>query len=110
MSEKYSELQFVPPISVAKEAARGLELRAKFGRGGTAVGLDRARVLARRDTQTPHEIRHMYAYFARHEVDKKGKNFYNPTRPSNGYIAWLLWGGESGKEWVTKVRAKLLGT
>jgi hypothetical protein len=99
---------FVPPLAVAKEAARGLVLREKFRRGGTAVGMDRARVLSRRDALTPHEIRHIYAYFARHEIDKKGKNFYNTARPSNGYIAWLLWGGDIGKEWVTKVRADLL--
>ncbi len=107
--QKVHTIKFcIPPVAVAKEAMRGLELRAQFRRGGTAVGLDRARVLARRDKLTPHEIRHMYAYFARHEVDKKGKNFYNSIRPSNGYIAWLLWGGDVGREWVTKIRAEIL--
>jgi hypothetical protein len=50
----------------------------------------------------------MYAYFARHEVDKRGKNFGNDAKPSNGYIAWLLWGGDPGRAWATKVRAQLL--
>ena len=49
----------------------------------------------------------MYAYFARHEVDKKGKNFGNEEKPSNGYIAWLLWGGEPGKRWATKLRNEM---
>jgi hypothetical protein len=107
MSADFSKINFIPPAAMAKEAARGLELREKFRRGGTAVGYERARSLARRDELNPREIRRMYSYFARHEVDKKGKNFYNKTKPSNGYIAWLLWGGDVGKEWVTRVREQM---
>ncbi|MCC8469334.1 hypothetical protein [Xanthomonas phaseoli] len=35
-----------PPKSVAAAAARGLRLRAQHGRGGTAVGVARARDLS----------------------------------------------------------------
>jgi len=42
----------------------------------------------------------MYSYFSRHEVDKKGKDWNNSERPSNGKIAWLLWGGDSGYAWA----------
>ena len=49
----------------------------------------------------------MCSFFARHEVDKKGKNFGNPNRPSNGFIAWMLWGGDPGKEWAQSVRAQM---
>ncbi len=42
----------------------------------------------------------MVSFFARHEVDKRGMNFGNPVKPSNGLIAWLLWGGDPGKEWA----------
>lgn len=96
-----------PPVVVAREAARGLELRRKFGRGGTAVGIARARDLKNRKTLTPETIMRMVSYFARHEVDKKGKDFYNHERPSNGYIAWLLWGGEAGRAWANRIK-KLL--
>jgi hypothetical protein len=27
--------------------------------------------------------------------------------PSAGFIAWLLWGGDEGKLWVDRQRAKL---
>lgn len=98
----------IPPEAVAKAAQEGLAYREKFHRGGTAVGIARARQLANREELTATDIRRIYAYFARHEVDKKGKDFDNLARPSNGRIAWLLWGGEPGKEWVAKERARIL--
>ena len=50
----------------------------------------------------------MHSYFARHEVDKKGKGWDSGSEgyPSAGLIAWLLWGGDSGKSWAErKVKA-----
>jgi hypothetical protein len=92
---------------VAAEAKRGLELRKKFGRGATAVGLARGRQLAARRPVSADVIKRMYSYFARHFVDKQGKNFDNPIRPSNGKIAWLLWGGDSGARWAHDIRKKI---
>jgi len=100
-------MNFKPPADVAHAAKKGLAFRSAFNRGGTSVGLMRGKQLARRDTLTPRDIKSMYAYFARHEVDKKGKNFGNEEKPSNGYIAWLLWGGEPGKRWATKLRNEM---
>ena len=37
---------FVPPQEVRSNARRGLELRKKYGRGGTEVGVARARDLS----------------------------------------------------------------
>lgn len=96
-------ISLVPPIDASRAAAIGLVLHDQFKRGGTAVGLARARDLKNRRTLTPETIKRMYSYFARHEVDKRGKNFYNKQKPSNGYIAWLLWGGEPGKIWATNL-------
>lgn len=48
----------------------------------------------------------MTSYFARHKVDKSGKDFNNKDKPSNGYIAWLLWGGDAGKEWAESIKKK----
>jgi hypothetical protein len=50
----------------------------------------------------------MYSFFSRHEVDKKGKDFNNSERPSNGKIAWLLWGGDSGFAWATSKRNAIM--
>jgi hypothetical protein len=93
-------LDLKPTESMANNARRGLELRSKFGRGGTAVGVARARDLANRKELSPETVGRMYSFFSRHEVDKKGKDFNNPERPSNGKIAWLLWGGDSGFAWA----------
>ena len=31
----------------------------------------------------------------------------NEENPSPGYVAWLLWGGEPGREWAEKTKARL---
>lgn len=94
----------VPPLEVAKVADEGLRLRRKFGRGGTAVGLARARDLKNRRRLSPDTIIRMSSFFARHEVDKRAENFGNTEKPSNGYIAWLLWGGDPGKKWADDMK------
>ncbi|MEZ4210613.1 MAG: hypothetical protein R3B38_02795 [Patescibacteria group bacterium] len=102
-----NKIDLTPPAAVAKEAERGLKLREQFGRGGTEVGIARARDLKNRRKLTPETIMRMVSFFARHEVDKKGKNFYNSEKPSNGHIAWALWGGDVGRDWAEKMK-KLL--
>jgi hypothetical protein len=98
---------FSPPEQVRKNAARSLELRRKFGRGMTAVGVARARDLSNGKNISPDTIRRMHSYFARHEVDKKGKDWANQSNPSAGYIAWLGWGGDAGRSWVNGIIKKL---
>jgi len=91
-----------PTDAMREEARRGLEWRREYGRGGTAVGVARARDIARRANLSDDTIRRMNSYFARHEVDKKGQGFSpgEPGYPSAGRIAWALWGGDPGKRWA----------
>lgn len=104
-AEERGDLDLRPPATVAAAARRGLELRAEYGRGGTAVGVARARDLSNRRTLTIETVKRMVAYFTRHEVDlqapaaKRGA----PGYPSAGYIAWLLWGGDAGRTWARKI-------
>ena len=88
---------FSPPQAVRSNAKRGLELREKYGRGGTAVGVARARDLSNGASISYDTIKRMNSYFARHEVDKKGEGW---GKDSAGYIAWLLWGGDAGWSWA----------
>jgi hypothetical protein len=88
---------FVAPASVRANAKRGLELREKYGRGGTAVGVARARDLMNGAALSLSTIKRMNSFFARHEVDKKGEGW---GKDSAGYIAWLLWGGDAGWSWA----------
>ena len=102
------DLDLRPTESMASNARRGLELRRKFGRGGTAVGVARARDLANRKELSPGTVLRMYSFFSRHEVDKQGKDWNNSERPSNGKIAWLLWGGDSGYAWAKSKRNAIM--
>lgn len=95
-----------PPLAVARAARRGLRLRAAFGRGGTAVGVARARDLGNRRAVSPRTLRRMHSYFARHAVDARATGssaagYWGDDRnPSAGWIAWLLWGGDAGRRWA----------
>lgn len=112
----YESMDFSPPQGVRDEAARGLEWRAKYGRGGTAVGVARARDLANGRNISPDTARRMASYFARHEVDKSGEGFRPGEAgfPSAGRIAWALRSGaetpgkrgakSSSSRWTPKTR------
>lgn len=95
------------PAAVKRAAAQGLTLRKQFGRGGTNIGIGRAQQLSQGKEVSDDVIKRMVSYFARHEPDKKAEHFGNRENPSNGYIAWLLWGGDAGKAWAEKEKAKL---
>lgn len=99
----------VPTREMAEEAKRGLEWRKEYGRGGTEVGVARARDIANRANLSEQTIGRMVSYFARHEVDKQGKGFSPGEEgyPSAGRIAWALWGGDPGKSWADKEWAKI---
>jgi phage gp29-like protein len=94
-----SDIDLTPTAEMASAAERGLDLRRKHGRGGTEVGVARARDLSNRKTLSPSTVRRMHSYFARHEVDKQGEGW---GEDSAGYIAWLLWGGDAGKSWAKR--------
>ena len=99
----------VPTESMAAEAKRGLGWREEYGRGGTAVGVARARDISNRVNLSDETIGRMVSYFARHEVDKQGQG-WSPSEegyPSAGRIAWALWGGDPGKSWAEKEWSKI---
>ena len=93
------------PKAVQEEAKRALEWRKEFKRGGTPVGMNTARTLAKGGQIGIKKIRHIAKYFPRHEVDKKGKG-YKPGEagyPSKGRIAWALWGGDAAQRWASAI-------
>lgn len=95
----------VPSKAMREEAKRGLEWRKEFNRGGTAVGVARARDIKNGASLPIETVRRMRSYFARHEVDKKGAG-WSPGEagyPSAGRIAWALWGGDPGKAWANAI-------
>jgi len=94
---------FKPPITVSKQAKKGLELRRKYNRGGTRVGLTRAHQLSKQENISLSTIKRMYSFFKRHSVFKK---YHGKSPPSNAEISWLLWGGNAGFKWVKNILGK----
>lgn len=95
----------VPNDAMADEAQRGLDWRREFGRGGTEVGIARARDISNKVDLSMDTVQRMASYFARHEVDKEAEGFRpgEDGYPSNGRIAWALWGGDPGQSWANRI-------
>lgn len=106
---KYQNINFTPPTSVQAAARRGLEMRREYNRGGTSIGVARARDLSNGKDMSPSTVKRMVSYFARHKVDKKGQGWSPGSQgyPSAGRIAWLLWGGDPGRSWANKVARQM---
>ena len=109
MAARYDHIDFTPPAGVRSEAQKGLDWRSEYGRGGTAVGVARARDLSNGTSISPETAKRMASYFARHEVDKQGEG-WSPGQygfPSAGRIAWALWGGDPGQAWASKLTRQI---
>lgn len=101
-------MNYKPNDGMKTEAKKALEMRSEHGRGGTAVGIARARDIVNGKSLPIETVARMYSFFSRHEVDKKGKG-WSPGEegyPSNGRIAWGLWGGDPGYSWSKKIWTK----
>ena len=96
---------YAPTQEMKEEAQRGLDWRSELGRGGTEIGIARARDISNGKQLPLETINRMVSFFARHEVDKQAEGF-SPGEdgyPSNGRIAWALWGGDPGQRWSQNI-------
>lgn len=102
---RYDSLDFTIPKGAKEEAQRGLNWVKEYNRGGTSVGRNSARYIVNNQKAGAEKVRHIAKYFPRHESDKAAEG-WRPGEdgyPSNGRIAWALWGGEAGKTWSNKL-------
>ena len=106
---KGKEINTKPTSGMVSEANKGLEWRKEYGRGGTEVGVARARDIKNRKELSFDTVKRMYSFFSRHEVDKKAEGFSPGEKgyPSAGRIAWALWGGDAGFSWSRKIAGML---
>jgi hypothetical protein len=104
MSVAALQVDTQPTAEMAAEAERGLAWREEYNRGGTEVGVARARDISNRRNLSNDTIFRMKSYFRRHEIDKEGQGFSEgePGYPSAGRIAWALWGGDAGYRWAER--------
>lgn len=94
-------MPYKPTDGMKTEAQRGLDWREEYGRGGTEIGIGRARDIVAGRQLSEDVVKRMYSFFSRHEVDKQAEGFRPGEEgyPSNGRIAWALWGGDAGFSW-----------
>ena len=95
----------IPPYRAVKNAQLGLQLNRQYKRGGTSVGKNYARTIVRayvfKTGLTINQIIKINSYFPRHQFDNWDEIYPMPT---NGAIAWLLWGGWEMWDWTNKIR------
>ena len=88
--------KFAPPAKVRKEAMKGIRLSWEHNyTSASGIGLVRAMQLVVKPKIWERSVKRMHSYFAR-----SGKD--TPKR----YMAWLNWGGDSGKKWVDGIVSK----
>lgn len=96
---------YKPTGEMADVARRALEWRAEYGRGGTQVGVARARDIANRANLSGETVARMRSFFARHGTNRA--DHYNDKEPDGGptawRIAWDLWGGDPGRTWAERI-------
>lgn len=104
-----SSVERTVPDSVKKAAQQGLNYRKKYNRGGTDVGIARARDLSNGRTISDDVIQRMVSFFQRHEknIVPPSKKKHNDGGPTNGWIAALLWGGDEGYSWALSELKKI---
>lgn len=102
------DIDRTPTSGMVSEAKKGLEWRKEFGRGGTAVGVSRARDIINGDLSLS-SIKRMFSFHSRHQVDKKAEGYRQGEEgyPSAGRIAIALWGGDAGFSWSKKKVAQI---
>ena len=103
VSQKFES--YSPTDEMATEAELGLKWREEYGRGGTEVGVARARDISNKRNLSLDTIQRMNSYFSRHEVDKQAKGWNQGEEgfPSAGRVAWQLWGGDAGRDWAKRI-------
>lgn len=112
--EMHKAETFTPNAGMKAAARRALRWKeeGKATGAGTPVGWGRATDIVAGRSMSLSVVRRMYSFFSRHEVDKKGKDFYNTSNPSNGRIMWDAWGGDAGFTWsrgiVNRMKDKAL--
>jgi Putative phage serine protease XkdF len=92
---------YTPNAGMKDAAKRALEWHEEGKKGGTGIGLGRARDIAAGRTLSQEVVNRMHSFFARHEVDKQAEGFNagEDGFPSPGRVAWDLWGGDAGQSW-----------
>lgn len=96
-------VDLTPTSAIAAAARKGLELHeaGKSGDGLVAATVRDARRMAAREALSEQKVRRMPGWFARHATDKT-PGWDTPGEETPGYVAWLLWGGDTAQRWAER--------
>lgn len=94
------------PAAAKENAKKALDWRDQYGRdevtAGTPVGWQRANQLAKGEKLSLDVVSRM-AQFNRHRKNSKiAPEHKSEPWKDNGYVAWLIWGGDEGVDWAMK--------
>ena len=105
-----NKASYKPTQGMVTSARRGLEMRREFGRGGTAIGVARARDIINGKELSASTVLRMHSFFSRHAVDAQAEGFDRGEKgyPSAGRVAHELWGGDSGRTWSRRIRNQIM--
>ena len=104
-----NEIDLSVSEGMISEAKKGLAWREEYGRGGTQVGVRRARQIINDKKLSRDTWKRVYSFHSRHQVDKKAEG-YRPGEdgyPSAGRVAIALWGGDAGFSRAKKIVAQI---
>jgi hypothetical protein len=96
-------MTYKPTEAMAAAARRGLKMReqaAPSNKGGTSVGLARARQFSNRESVSLDIVKRTYSFLSRARV------YYRPGSRTPGTQAYLLWGGPAGLVWARNILEK----
>lgn len=91
---------YKPTEEMAVAARRGLRMRedsAPSQRGGTAVGMARARQFAQRQSVSLDVVKRTFSFLSR------ARTYYEPGKNTPGTQAYLLWGGPAALAWARNI-------
>ena len=110
-------VSLVPPVEVRRQFAEGLRLLS-MGLGGDGLHgetVQWAERLARGESASPDKVRLMVAWLARHgasplEVEARRRQANQLAQGAlrgraPALVAWLLWGGDAGRSWASRLVA-----
>ena len=107
--------QYTPPAKAIENAKAGLRMRQRYNRGGltpaqaAAQGIESGVTRAQRISSgrvSAHDICRMAA-FERHRKNSRNPKTMPDGGPSNGVIAWELWGGDEGVDWARRMKSQV---
>lgn len=92
------------PAAAGKNAQKAIDWKEKYGRdevpAGTPVGWARAHQLAKGEKISADTVKRMSAFNRHRKNSSIAPEHKDEPWKDNGYVAWLIWGGDEGVDWA----------